>query len=64
LAEQGLSPRKIHSIVDCSSQNRGSVQVVRERAPASKAPESFLTILSLEAIPNPMKTFDFCTDRA
>ena len=26
LAERGLSPRKIHSIVDCSSQFRGAVQ--------------------------------------
>jgi hypothetical protein len=24
LAERGLTPRKIHSIVDCSSQRRGS----------------------------------------
>jgi len=29
LAERGLSPRKIHSIVDCSSQRRGSPQSVR-----------------------------------
>jgi hypothetical protein len=26
LAERGLSPRKVHSIVDCSSHLRGSVQ--------------------------------------
>ena len=30
LAERGLSPRKIHGIVDCSSHSRGSLHVIRK----------------------------------
>ena len=40
LAERGLSPRKTHSIVDCSSQQRGSPHstVPAPTAPASTVP--------------------------